>query len=105
MQRLFALLCLTLLTTACAQTGGNSASDVLPGQESSTATTKRVLNTIGTPFHAVFKGTACVLGGAVAIPTTSALTMSGEVQDRELRHQVQKNVARTCSGPYTLGSD
>jgi hypothetical protein len=104
MHRLVVLLCALFLVAACASKS-DPATEVLPGEESSGATAKRVINTVGTPVHALIKGVACVGGTIVAVPTASALTIAGGTRDKELRRDIYNGVGRTCGGSYTLGSD
>lgn len=103
MCRLLVPFCALFLVAACASS--EPASDVLPGEESSAATAERVINTVGTPFHALFKGAACVGSTVVAVPVTSALTISGGAHDREVRRDLRNWVGRACGGSYRLGAD
>jgi hypothetical protein len=94
--------CLALALAACA--GENRATDVLPGERSSTATAKSVLNTVGTPFYAVGKGVTCVASAVVAVPVAGAAQLLGRPSDQELQQQTYQGVGRTCGGPYRLGA-
>ncbi|MGH6916706.1 MAG: hypothetical protein ACREJ0_03280 [Geminicoccaceae bacterium] len=98
MRRLAFLLCLALLP-ACAPT--NQASDVLPGEQSATSRVRTIVNTAGTPVHAVLKGASCVAGTVVAVPVASVLAVVGEEQ---LQKETYSGVGRICGGSYALGA-
>ena len=95
-------LALALALSACATT--DRASDVLPGEQSATASARQVINTVGTPVHAVVKGASCVATGAVAIPFASIMQVTGQPQDRALQQDAYQTVGRTCGGSYVLGA-
>jgi hypothetical protein len=97
--RSFAPLALALALGACA---GNPASDVLPGEQSATATARQVVNGVGTPVHAVLKGASCVATTVVAVPLASFSQITGEPQARQ--EEAYQAVGRTCGGDYVLGS-
>lgn len=94
------LLVLALSLAACAN---DRASDVLPGEQSAHATAKQVINTLGTPVHAVMKGASCIATAAVAVPVGSAAQIMGHPHDLDLQRQTYKSVGRTCGGSYVLG--
>jgi hypothetical protein len=98
-----ALLILALTLTACAGEQ-QRASDVLPGEQSSSATARQILNTVGTPVHAVIKGVSCVASGVVAVPLASAFQITGTPQDQGLQNDTYKTVGRVCGGSYVLGT-
>jgi hypothetical protein len=97
--RSFALLALALALGACASP--NQASDVLPGEQSATATARQIVNGVGTPVHAVIKGAGCVATAVVAVPLASLSQVTGEPQGQEDAYQT---VGRTCGGSYVLGA-
>jgi len=99
--RSFAPLALALALGACAS---NQASEVLPGEQSATATARQVVNGVGTPVHAVIKGVGCVATTVVAVPLASLAQINGEPQDRALQEDAYKTVGRTCGGSYVLGA-
>lgn len=103
MRRPALLLAALLAVSACAQT--EPATEVLPGEESSGATAKRIVNAVGTPFHALIKGTACVVSGAAAVPAASALSIRNDTYDKALKRDIYTGVGRTCGGSYVLGRD
>ena len=97
--RSFAPLALALALGACAS---NQASDVLPGEQSATATARQVVNGVGTPVHAVLKGASCVATTVVAVPLASLAQITGEPQARQ--EEAYQTVGRTCGGDYVLGA-
>jgi len=99
--RSFALLALAVALGACAG-NTNQASEVLPGEQSATATARQVVNGIGTPVHAVLKGAGCVATTVVAVPLASLAQITGEPQARQ--EEAYQAVGRTCGGDYVLGS-
>src|SRR5262245_5932694 len=99
-----ALLALALALAACASQPQNRASDVLPGEQSTTASARHILNTVGTPVHAVIKGVSCAVVGVAAVPLASAFQITGTPQDHELQDDTYKTVGRTCGGSYELGA-
>jgi hypothetical protein len=99
MRRLAFLLCLALIP-ACAPS--NQASDVLPGEQSATGRVRTVVNTVGTPVHAVVKGASCVATTVVAVPLTSVLSVVGE---KQLQNETYSGVGRICGGSYALGAN
>jgi hypothetical protein len=61
-----------------------------------------ILTTLGTPFHALFKATACVLSTAIAAPSAAALAITDRPQrDREVQ-ELARGVGRNCYGSYAL---
>lgn len=104
MRRLVVLFCALLLVAGCAS-NSQPASDVLPGEEAAGATAKRVIDTVGTPFYALFKGAGCVGGTIVAVPAASVFAVTGSAGDKALRRDVYDGVGRTCGGSYRLGGD
>jgi hypothetical protein len=94
-------LALGLALTACA---GNDhpASDVLPGEQSTYAKTRNVVNTVGTPVHAVVKGASCVVVFVLALPVESVAQIHGMEADRAVQRNVNEGVGRTCGGSYAL---
>jgi hypothetical protein len=99
-----ALLALALGFAVQACAGGDRASDVLPGEQSTSGTARQVVNAIGTPVHAVVKGASCVATGAVAIPLASVFQITGQPQDRGLQEDTYNTVGRVCGGSYVLGA-
>jgi hypothetical protein len=97
--RTFALLALALTLGACVS--NNQASEVIPGEQSATATARQVINGIGTPVHAVIKGASCVATTVVAVPLASWDQIAGEPQSRQ--EEAYQSVGRTCGGSYVLG--
>ncbi len=100
--RSFALLAFGLALSACAS--HNQASDVLPGEQSATASARQIVNGVGTPVHAVIKGATCVATTVVAVPLASLSQITGDQQDRSLQEDAYKTVGRTCGGSYVLGT-
>jgi hypothetical protein len=98
--RSFALLALALALGACAS--HNQASDVLPGEQSATATARQLVNGVGTPVHAVLKGAGCVATTVVGVPLASLAQITGEPQD--VQEETYRTVGRTCGGSYVLGA-
>jgi hypothetical protein len=98
--RTFALLALAVTLGACA--ANNQASDVLPGEQSATATARQVMNGVGTPVHAVIKGASCLATTVVAVPLASWAQVAGEPQSRQ--EEAYQSVGRTCGGSYVLGA-
>ena len=98
--RSLALLALAAALGAC--TANNQASDVLPGEQSATATARQVMNGVGTPVHAVIKGASCVASTVVAVPLASWAQVAGEPQSSQ--EEAYKTVGRTCGGSYVLGT-
>ncbi len=103
MRRTALVCCLALAFAGCAARE-QPATDVLPGEHSSTATAKSVLNTVGTPFFAVGKGVACVATAVVAVPTVGAAQILDRPADHELQRQAYRGVGKTCGGSYRLGN-
>jgi hypothetical protein len=99
--RIFPLLALGLALGACAS--NNQASDVLPGEQSATATARQIVNGVGTPVHAAIKGATCVATTVVAVPLASLSQVTGEPQSRQ--EEAYQAVGRTCGGSYVLGGD
>ena len=97
--RSFAFLALAVALGACAS---NQASEVLPGEQSATATARQVVNGVGTPVHAVIKGVGCVATTVVAVPLASLSQITGEPQARQ--EEAYQTVGRTCGGSYVLGT-
>ena len=99
--RSFAPLALAVALGACAG-NTNQASEVLPGEQSATATARQVVNGVGTPVHAVLKGAGCVATTVVAVPLASLSQITGEPQARQ--EEAYQTVGRTCGGSYVLGT-
>lgn len=94
------LLCLALIGSGCAGSGGPD--DVLPGEASARGRAKNVVNVIGTPVHVVLKGAACVATSVVALPVASTATIT---DDHQLRSDTYRTVGETCGGSWLLGQD
>jgi hypothetical protein len=61
-----------------------------------------ILTALGTPFHVLFKATACVLSTAIAAPSAAALAITDRPQrDREVQ-ELARGVGRNCYGSYAL---
>jgi hypothetical protein len=93
---------LALLALALGACASNQASEVLPGEQSATATARQVVNGVGTPVHAVLKGAGCVATTVVAVPLASLAQITGEPQARQ--EEAYQAVGRTCGGDYVLGA-
>jgi hypothetical protein len=99
--RSLAFLALAAALGACAGST-NQASEVLPGEQSATATARQVVNGVGTPVHAVIKGAGCVATTVVAVPLASLSQITGEPQAQQ--DEAYRAVGRTCGGSYVLGT-
>lgn len=63
-----------------------------------------VLNIIGTPFYALFKGATCVTSVALATPVAVGYGLT-ERPDRALvRAELDRGVGANCGGSYVLGA-
>lgn len=63
-----------------------------------------VLNVVGTPFYALFKGVGCVASVVIATPVAVGLSL-GQREDRALiRSDLDRSVGTNCGGSYALGS-
>lgn len=88
---------LLLLLLAC----GSCSS---PG-ESSSATARKAINTVGTPVYAVGKGIWCAVSAVAGVPVASVAQVSGIPQEGEIRRDVYRTVGKACGGSYKLGSE
>jgi hypothetical protein len=100
MRASFLLLCLAVIATGCAGSGGPD--DVLPSEASATGRAKSAVDVVGTPVHVAVKGVACVATTVVAFPVASVATIS---DDDQLRRDTYRTVGETCGGSWVLGED
>lgn len=75
-----------------------------PEQRIAEETGSDIVNVVGTPFFALFKGVGCVASVLIATPVAVGLGL-GDRDDRALiRADLDKGVGANCGGSYVLGS-
>ncbi len=107
MRKQLMLLALVLATAACAHDDSVSPRAGVPtarphSGSSATATARNVIDVVGTPVHAVFKGAGCVATGAVAVPVVAAAGAASPPDEMDLRRRMYRTVGKTCGGSYVL---
>ncbi|MGD9508372.1 MAG: hypothetical protein AB7I59_28815 [Geminicoccaceae bacterium] len=57
---------------------------------------------LGTPFHALFKATACVVSTVIVVPTAAALALTNRPEREEEMAASYAGLGRNCYGSYAL---
>jgi hypothetical protein len=61
-----------------------------------------IATAIGTPFHALFKATACVVSTVIVVPTAAALALTDRRAREEEMAEGYAGLGRNCYGSYAL---
>ena len=92
------LVVLTLL--ACASCASRPPGS--PPMSADAANGQAIATVLGTPFHALFKATACVVSVVVAVPTAAALALTDRPERRDEEAESYAGLGRNCYGSYAL---
>lgn len=61
-----------------------------------------IVTTLGTPFHALFKATACVLTAVVVVPSAAVLALTDRPDREADQAWLYSGLGRNCYGSYAL---
>ena len=90
------LLC--LLCAACAATRPAGA----PPMSTDATNGQAIVTTLGTPFHALFKATACVLSVAIIVPSAAVLALTDRPEREEEQAWLYSGLGQNCYGSYAM---
>jgi hypothetical protein len=90
------LLC--LLCGACAATRPAGAPPISPDA----ANGQGIVAVLGTPVHALFKATGCVLTTIFVVPSAALLAMTDRPQRVEEQAWLYDGLGRNCYGSYAM---
>lgn len=61
-----------------------------------------IVTTLGTPFHALFKATACVLTAVVVVPSAAVLALTDRPEREEQQAWLYSGLGQNCYGSYAM---
>lgn len=96
--RVTIVMALVLACTSCAATRPPGS----PPMSADAANGQAIATAIGTPFHALFKATACVVSAVIVVPTAAALALTNRPQRDEEAAEGYAGLGRNCYGSYAL---
>ena len=73
-----------------------------PPMSADAANGQAIVTTLGTPFYALFKATACLVSAVVAVPSTAALALTDRPEREEEQAAMYAGLGRNCYGSYAL---
>jgi hypothetical protein len=92
------LLLIALVLGGCAASRPVGAPPMSPDAANGQA----IVTTIGTPFHALFKATACLVSAVVAVPSAAALALTDRQDRVDEQAALYAGLGRNCYGSYAL---
>ena len=96
--RVAAITALVLACASCAATRPPGA----PPMTRNAANGQAIATVIGTPFHALFKATACVVSTVIVVPTAAALALTDRQYREEEMAESYAGLGRNCYGSYAF---
>ena len=90
-----------LMLLACASCTASRPPDA-PPMSADAANGQAIATAIGTPFHALFKATSCLVSTVIAVPTAAALALTDRPQREEEMAESYAGLGRNCYGSYAL---
>ena len=73
-----------------------------PPMSADAANGQAIVTAIGTPFHALFKATTCLVSAVVAVPSSAALALTDRPERAEEQAAMYAGLGRNCYGSYAL---
>jgi hypothetical protein len=92
------LLLIALLCGGCAASRPAGA----PPMSTNAANGQAIVSAVGTPFHALFKATACLVSAVVVVPSAAALALTDRPDRVEEQAALYDGLGRNCYGSYAL---
>lgn len=94
----------TALVLACASCASCAATRPpgAPPMTRNAANGQAIATVIGTPFHALFKATACVVSTVIVVPTAAALALTDRQYREEEMAESYAGLGRNCYGSYAF---
>lgn len=92
------VLLLCLLCGACAATRPAGA----PPMSADAADGQDIVTTLGTPFHALFKATACVLSTVIVVPSAAVLALTDRPEREAEQAWLYAGLGQNCYGSYAM---
>lgn len=98
LSRVTVVAAMLLACTSCAASRPPGA----PPISSDAANGQAIAAALATPFHALFKATACVVSTVIVVPTTAALALTDRPRREEETAASYAGLGRNCYGSYAL---
>ena len=73
-----------------------------PPMSPDAANGQAIVSVVGTPFHALFKATACLVSAVVAVPSAAALALTDRQDRVDEQAALYAGLGRNCYGSYAL---
>ena len=93
--------CVVLIAAGLVACSGTRPPDA-PPMSRSAADGQAVATSLGTPFHALFKVTACIVSAVVAVPSAASLALTDRPERVEEQAALYDGLGRNCYGPSAL---
>ena len=91
----------TILVLTCAACAATRPPDS-PLMSADAANGQGIVNAIGTPFHALFKATACIVSTVIVVPTAAALALTNRETREDEMAESYAGLGHNCYGSYAL---
>ena len=92
------LFLVTLLLAGCASTRPPGSEPISP----EAANGQAIVTALGTPFHALFKATSCLVSTIIVVPSSAGLALTDRVAREEERQALHAGLGHNCVGSYIL---
>ena len=93
--------CIVLAAFLCAGCAASRPAGS-PPMSADAANGQAIATTLGTPFYALFKATACLVSAVVAVPSTAALALTDRPQREDEQAAMYAGLGRNCYGSYAM---